>query len=295
MGSIGRRGVAFVISAAVVAALAAPPVSALTLQRSWYAKVGTNAVYGAVSMKAYTSGPGSILYSLKGLRASATYKVAIRYGTCANLGSLAALLPSIRTSTTGTVSRVDALTAGTMYWVWKAARSPAFVIRFVSGTSIRCAGFTFVKATRVAVPSLGIDLPVIRGPSGYPLCGVAMYLPAVAQPREPGITFIYAHARSGMFLPLLTRWKIDHGASLIGKTVKVWTSNSRVVYYKINKVRVTTNAMTGVTTLTRERLWLQTSTGPNSTYPKLIVEAYRYATYSTTYSASHPTAHPFSC
>jgi hypothetical protein len=53
--------------------------------------------------------------------------------------------------------------------------------------------------------------------------------------------------------------------------------------------------MVGVTSLARERLWLQTSTGPNTSYPKLIVEAIRYKTAKTTYSASHPTARPVSC
>jgi hypothetical protein len=122
-----------------------------------------------------------------------------------------------------------------------------------------------------------------------------MYLPSVAQPREPGITFIYAHARRGMFLPLLTRWRINAGASLIGRTVKVWTSDSYVSYYRVTRVRKTSNPMTGVFSLTRERLWLQTSTGPNYTYAKLIVEAARYKTVKTTYSASHPTARPVRC
>ena len=98
-----------------------------------------------------------------------------------------------------------------------------------------------------------------------------------------------------MFLPLLTRWRTDRGASLIGRTVTVWTSDSYVSYYRIDRVRVTANAMAGVTVLTRERLWLQTSTGPNTTYPKLIVEASRYRTVKTTYAASHPTPHPMSC
>jgi hypothetical protein len=98
-----------------------------------------------------------------------------------------------------------------------------------------------------------------------------------------------------MFLPLLTRWRINRGASLIGRTVMVWTSDSYVSYYRITAVRVTSNAMAGVTSLTRERLWLQTSTGPNTSYPKLIVEASRYRTVRTTYAASHPRARPVSC
>ena len=122
-----------------------------------------------------------------------------------------------------------------------------------------------------------------------------MYLASVAQPREPGITYIYAHARTGMFLPLLTRWRIDRGASLIGRTVLVWTSDSYVSYYRITRVRVTKYAVAGATSLTNERLWLQTSTGPNTTYPKLIVEATRYRTVRATYAASHPAAHPVRC
>jgi len=157
----------------------------------------------------------------------------------------------------GTVSRAESLSSGTMLWIWKAARSPSFVVRIYNGTSIRCGGFTFPQATRVAVSGLSINLPVIRGPSGYPLCRVAMYYAQVSQPREPGVTFIYAHARSGMFLPLLTRWKIDRGASLIGRTVLVWTSDNYVSSYRISRVRVASNAMVGVTSLTRERLWLQ--------------------------------------
>jgi hypothetical protein len=290
-----RRVVAIGISLAVLLGAIATPASALTVQRGWSAKMGTNGANGAVTMKAYTSGSGAIRYALKGLRANATYSVQIRYGTCAKLGSLTARLPAFKTTSTGTVSRVDSLTSGTMLWIWKAARSPGFVVRIVSGTSIRCGNFWFTKATRVAVVGIGIDKPVIRGPSGYPLCGVAMYLPAVSQPREPGITFIYAHARTGMFLPLLTSWRNNRGASLMGRTVKVWTSDNYVTYYRINKVRVTSNVMTGVRSLAYERLWLQTSTGPNTTYPKLVVEAYRYGSAKTTYAASHPTPHPYSC
>ena len=295
MRSTRRRALSILVALAILLGLAAAPASALTLQRTWSAKIGTSGANGTIVVRAYTSGIGSVRYTLKGLRANATYSVAIRYGSCSRLGSVADRLPAIRTSATGTASVGVALSSVHMYYLWRAARSAGFVVRIASGTSIRCGAFTFAHATRVAISSLGIDLPVIRGPSGYPPCRVAMYLPAVAQPREPGITFIYAHARRGMFLPLLTRWRLDRGSSLIGKVVRVWTSNNYVSYYRINRVRVTSNAMAGVTTLSRERLWLQTSTGPNHTYPKLIVEAYRYQTLHTTYAASHPAPHPISC
>jgi hypothetical protein len=290
-----RRGIALLMALAMLLTFSAAPASAITLQRTWSARVGVSGANGTITLRAYTNGVGSIRYGLKGLRVHATYSVEIRYGTCASLGSVAARPPSVRTSATGTVARADNLFPWLMTRIWPAARKPSFVVRIVSGTSIRCGAFTFAQATRVAVSGLTIDLPIIRGPSGYPKCRVAMYLAAVAQPREPGISFIYAHARTGMFLPLLTRWKIDRGASLIGRTVRVWTSDSYVSYYRIIRVRKTTNPMAGVTSLTRERLWLQTSTGPNYTYPKLIVEASRYRTLKTTYAASHPRARPISC
>ena len=290
-----RRGAAILIALTMLLTFASAPVSASTLQRTWSAKLGTSGYNGAITLRAYTDGLGSIRYALKGLRANATYSVQIRYGTCSRLGSVAISLASVRTSTTGTVARTNTVYGWMTLKVWSAARSPSFVVRIVNGTSIRCGAFSFAHATRVVVSGIGINLPVIRGPSGYPPCRVAMYLAAVAQPREPGITFIYAHARTGMFLPLLTSWRNNRGASLIGRTVLVYTSDSYVSYYKINKVRVAANVMIGVTSLAAERLWLQTSTGPNTSYPKLIAEAYRYRTLRTTYAASHPTPHPVSC
>jgi hypothetical protein len=289
------HGIAVLIALAMLLTVAPAPASALTLHRSWSAKVGASGANGTISLKSYTNGVGSIRYSLKKLRANATYSVQIRNGTCANLGSVVARPPSVHTSATGTVARTDNLLPWLMTRVWPAARHTTFIVRIVSGTSIRCGAFTFARATRVAIPGLGIDLPVIRGPSGYPLCRVGMYLASVAQPREPGISFIYAHARSGMFLPLLTQWRTNSGRSLIGRTVKVWTSDSYVSYYRITRVRTTSHPMTGVFSMTRERLWLQTSTGPNNTYAKLIVEASRYRTAKTTYAASHPKARPVRC
>lgn len=287
-----RRGIAVLMAVAVLLTLASAPASAITLQRTWSARLGTS---GTITLRAYTNGVGSIRYSLGGLKAHATYSVQIRNGTCTSLGSAVNRPAPIVTSASGTVARTDNLLPWSMTAIWAVARKSSFVVRILSGTSIRCGAFSFTHATRVSVSGLGIDLPIIRGPSGYPPCRVAMYLATQSQPREPGITFIYAHARSGMFLPLLTRSRINGGASLIGRTVKVWTSDSYVSYYRINRVRKTTNAMAGATVLTRERLWLQTSTGPNGTYPKLIIEASRYKTVKTTYAASHPRARPVRC
>jgi hypothetical protein len=292
-----RRGFPVLLALAMLATLAPLPAGASTLQRTWSAKMGTNGANGRITIKAYTIGTGTISYSLTGLRANKGYAVQIRNGTCAHVGTIAARPTSIHTSSHGTVSRTDFVYSSTLAGIWSIARKAHFIVRIVNGTSVRCGALGFAHATRVAVSGLGIDLPVVRGPSGYPYCRVAMYLSAVAQPREPGITFIFAHARTGMFLPLLTAWKKTAGASLIGVIVRVWTSDSAVSWYHIVTVRKTSAAttMNGVLSLSTERLWLQTSTGPNYTYPKLIVEAVRYKTLHTTYAASHPTPHPLIC
>jgi len=68
-------------------------------------------------------------------------------------------------------------------------------------------------ATRVVVAALGIDLPVVRQPDpDYPACDVAMYHEALGQPGQGRATYLYAHARTGMFLPILDASKVDNGA-----------------------------------------------------------------------------------
>ena len=288
--------VPLLLAAALLLTLAPAPAGAITLQRTWWASFSSG-TYGSVTVKAYTNGIGSIAYGLRNLRHNARYNISIRKGTCSSPSTTVARPASVITSSTGHVLRTDTIFPGQMYAIWSAARGASFNIKIVSGTSVRCAGFTFHKATRVVISTLGINLPVVRGPSGYPYCNVAMYQTVTSQPREPGITFIYAHARTGMFLPLLKKYKAYGAAGLLGRVVKVYTSDSRVSYYVIDRVRKTSTAttMNGVFDLSRERLWLQTSTGPNFRYPKLIVEAHRYKTIKTTYAASHPTPHIVHC
>ena len=290
------HGALILLAAVMLLALAPAPAGALTLQRTWHAKLSAG-TYGAATMRAYTSGVGQIAVSFKNLRHGRTYSIQIRRGTCSSPGTVAITLASIHTSSSGTASRSQTLSLAQMNAIWPAARSANFQIRIQNGTSVRCGAFTFTHATRVVISTLNINLPVVRGPSGYPYCNVAMYQTVTSQPREPGITFIYAHARRGMFLPLLTKFNAYGAAGLLGRIVKVYSSSSVVSYYKIDKVRKTpvASTMNGVFDMTRERLWLQTSTGPNHTYPKLIVEAFRYKSVKTTYAASHPTPHIVHC
>jgi hypothetical protein len=268
---------------------------ALTTQRLWNGAVGTNAANGRVSLRAFTNTTGLLTLQLKSLKANSSYALEIRAGTCSNLGAVRATLARTTSSATGVISTSRNISGTKMSSIWKVARTGPIAFRTVSGTHVRCANLTFPVATRIVVSKLGIDLPVIKGPAGYPPCRVAMYMRELHQPREPGVTLLFAHARTGMFLPLLTKSKINNGASLIGLKVKVYTSDSKVSTYQIISVRRHVTSIQSAFGVTTERLWMYTSEGPNSTYPKLIVTAKRLSTTSTTYTASHPRARPVSC
>ena len=96
---------------------------------------------------------------------------------------------------------------------------------------------TRALATRVVVPGLDIDLPIIKGPPGYPPCRVALYLKELKQPGEKGATYLYAHARTGMFLPFLDASKVNNGRRMLGMLVQVYTSDNKLHLYEINQVR----------------------------------------------------------
>jgi len=287
-----------ILAALLLAAALAAPAQAATLHRTFNAGVGANANAGRVKIEAYTDGTGRVLYDLKNLRATAGYRVEIRKGRCGNLGSVVTRLAEVRTTRQGAFSSIRGLTVTKMNNIWQANWKNRLAVRLVSGSSIRCGNFNFISATRVKVPKQdvlgrGIDLAVVRSPNGYPYCNVAMYMGALNQPTEPGVTFIYAHARTGMFLPLLNEWLQNKGADMVGMKIFVWTSNSMRHTYVVDKVWKS-KTMDGVFK-PAEKLWLQTSTGPNFTYPKLFLEAHRIASVSATYAASHPAPHVVKC
>ncbi len=153
-------------------------------------------------------------------------------------------------------------------------------------------------ATRVVIDALGIDLPIVRppgGPGAYPLCDVAMFIQELGQPGQGRATYIYAHARTGMFLPLLTASEVNDGASLLGMTVSVYTSDDQVFLYEITEVRRHATDLDAAIAATTEQLWLQTSEGPKGTRPKLQVLALPITSGPSDHQAAHPTASPRVC
>jgi hypothetical protein len=161
-------------------------------------------------------------------------------------------------------------------------------------------------ATRVVVPALRIDLPVVRPPSdphAFPYCNVAEYLqpsaaaPWLSQPGSPGTTYLFAHARDGMFLPLLLQSRIDNGSAMLGMLVQVYTSDDQLFLYEITRVL---RHQSVVYNEPAEQLALQTSEGPKKGVPGytglvLVIVAQPLSSGPADHAAAHPTAQPVTC
>jgi hypothetical protein len=155
-------------------------------------------------------------------------------------------------------------------------------------------------ATRVVVPALDIDLPVVAPPSdptAFPYCNVAEYLPALSRPGFPGTTYLFAHARTGMFLPLLLQSRINNGSAMLGMLVQVYTSDDQLFLYEITRVL---RHQSQLYSEPQQELVLQTSEGPRKGVPGytglvLIVVASPLSSGPAGHAAAHPTPQPVVC
>jgi Sortase family. len=158
-------------------------------------------------------------------------------------------------------------------------------------------------ATRVRIRALGIDLPIFKQPGGagaYPLCDVAMYIEQLGQPGEGRATYLYAHARQGMFLPILTASKIANGKQMLGMVVEVYTSDDQRFLYYIVEVRRHQRDLNDAISATSEELWLQTSEGPavpkgQTPNPKLEIVAMPLSQEAADPAEAHPIPKPVAC
>ncbi len=154
--------------------------------------------------------------------------------------------------------------------------------------------------TRVVIPALRVDLPVVRPPDDpdhFPFCGVAEYLPQLSQPGSPGTTYLVAHAREGMFLPLLLQSRIEDGNAMLGMLVQVYTSDDKVFLYEITRVL---RHQSEIYSRPEEGLALQTSEGPRKGYVGytglvLVVVARPLSVSPADHAAANPTPAPVAC
>lgn len=152
-------------------------------------------------------------------------------------------------------------------------------------------------ATRVRVAALGIDLPVVPpgGPDEYPLCNVAQYFGSLGRPGFGQATYLYGHARTGMFLPILEASLVANGASMKGMVVEVWTSDDQRFLYEITEVRRHQLDLNDALAATEEQVWLQTSEGPKGTPGKTQVIAHLISQEAAAAADAHPEPKPVVC
>ena len=148
--------------------------------------------------------------------------------------------------------------------------------------------------------AFGIDLPVVKPPgneSTYPLCNVAMYIQELHQPGSGMATYIYAHARDGMFGPIYERAILKKSGgpkSMIGMLVQVYTNDDLLFEYEITAVRLHQLNLDAAAAATTEQLWLQTSEGyhiPGKT--QLVAEP--LIVLPADHKAANPKPHPVVC
>ena len=154
-------------------------------------------------------------------------------------------------------------------------------------------------ASRVRVVGLGIDLPVIAqpDPSVVP-CDVAMYLGHMRQPGAARATYLYAHAQRGMFLPILEASRVSEGFGMIGMIAEVYTSDDMLFLYEIDRVIRHVPFDTGLDeplAATTDQLWLQTSEGIGTTFPKLQIVGKPLSSGPADPAKAQPSAKPRRC
>ena len=154
-------------------------------------------------------------------------------------------------------------------------------------------------ATRVVVKALKIDLPVVKpsgGSSTYPQCNVAMYIKELHQPGQGMATYLYAHARDGMFGPIYhLAIETKKPQKMLGMLVQVYTSDDQVFTYYIKDVRLHQTSLNDAIGAKTEELWLQTSEGKKGTVGKTQLRAELLTVGPASHAAAHPTPHPVNC
>jgi hypothetical protein len=178
--------------------------------------------------------------------------------------------------------------------------APSVLYSLPPTRSLAPSGSTSIQeaaATRLRVPALGIDLPIIPSPPGeeWPLCDVAEIFPLGHAQEAPGLPqalYVYAHAQAGMFLPLLTASQVNNGAAMIGMYVEVYTDDNQNHVYEITEVLrhgpYNSSLFDRALAATTDQLWLQTSEDSSASGTKLEVVAEPIGVIAATQAAAHP-------
>jgi hypothetical protein len=123
-----------------------------------------------------------------------------------------------------------------------------------------------------------------------------MYIKELHQPGQGGATYIYAHARDGMFGPIYhLAIETSRPQKMLGMLVQVYTSDDMLFEYYVTEVRLHQTSLKDATAATTEQLWLQTSEGKKGTVGKTQLVAELLTVGPADHADAHPTPHPVNC
>jgi LPXTG-site transpeptidase (sortase) family protein len=125
-----------------------------------------------------------------------------------------------------------------------------------------------IRANRIRIARLDIDLKVVEGDGIDAPIGKAAHYPGSAWPDAGSNIYIYGHAREGMFLTL---WE-----ARVGDVVELDLVDGTTRTYVVDRVlpKVPWNAVKYVQPTETEQLTLQTSTSYHPDSPRFIVIAH---------------------
>lgn len=136
--TLGGRAVMTVIVALVLSAfVVVGPASAATVGAQWQARVGPGGSNGTSTIRIDTSGAGMISVGLRGLIDKTTYSETLFRGTCSKLSAKLLILPTLKTTASGTFARTNALTSAQASLL----NNGGAVIRLVSASHVDCGAF----------------------------------------------------------------------------------------------------------------------------------------------------------
>ena len=134
-------------------------------------------------------------------------------------------------------------------------------------TPVPVNGESGIVATRVQVPRLGIDLPVVEGDGVDAPLHMAAHYPGTAWPGGGSNIYLYAHARQQMFQNL---WNAQ-----LGDLVYLDLVDGSQRVYQVTKIEpdIAWNDLSVLDPTPTEQLTLQTCTGTQDTDPRFLVIA----------------------
>jgi hypothetical protein len=130
-----------------------------------------------------------------------------------------------------------------------------------------------------------------------------MYIDGLGKPLmdlgRPGrgiATYLFAHARDGMFGPIYEQAIVKHQPSkMLGMIVQVYTDDDKLYLYEIDKVLLHQLNLDAAFSADTEQLWLQTSEGPAGTPGKTQLRGRLLSVGDADPADAHPKAKPVRC